>query len=129
MTSGTIAAPAQLDIAAAMGGLYGDGIIGSKGAFDRDWVRDLGEDIEVLFQDALKRPGGAVGADPSGTMSRSIRKESAASSIWSHTHGSRAFARRCSDPSTRSWRSASTYRSPARCTSRGTATSHHRKRR
>ena len=64
MTSGTIAAPAQLDIAAVMGGLYGDGIIGTKGAFDRDWVRELGEDIEVLFQDALKRPGGAVGRGP-----------------------------------------------------------------
>src|ERR687893_827170 len=64
MTSGTIAAPAQIDIAAVMGGLYGDGIIGTKGAFDRDWVRDLGEDIEVLFQDALKRPGGAVGRGP-----------------------------------------------------------------
>src|SRR5919112_6602023 len=64
MTSGTIAAPAQIDIAAVMGGLYGDGIIGTKGAFDRDWVRDLGEDIEMLFQDALKRPGGAVGRGP-----------------------------------------------------------------
>ena len=64
MTSGTIAAPAQLDIAAVMGGLYGDGIIGAKGAFDRDWVRELGEDIQVLFQDALKRPGGAVGRGP-----------------------------------------------------------------
>jgi len=30
-----------------MAGLYGDGIIGMKGAFDRDWVRELGEDIEV----------------------------------------------------------------------------------
>jgi hypothetical protein len=25
-----------------MGALYGDGIIGLKGAFERDWVRDLG---------------------------------------------------------------------------------------
>jgi hypothetical protein len=64
MTSGTIAAPAELDIGAIMGGLYGDGIIGTKGAFDRDWVHDLGEDIEMLFQDALKRPGGAVGRGP-----------------------------------------------------------------
>jgi len=47
-----------------MGALYGDGIIGTKGAFDPDWVRELGEDIEVLFQDALKRPGGAVGRGP-----------------------------------------------------------------
>ena len=64
MSTSTLAAPAQLDIAAVMGGLYGDGIIGTKSAFDRNWVRDLGEDIEVLFQDALKRPGGAVGRGP-----------------------------------------------------------------
>src|SRR5215212_3577720 len=64
MTSGTISAPAQLDIAAVMGALYGEGIIGAKAAFDHDWVRELGEDIEVLFQDALKRPGGAVGRGP-----------------------------------------------------------------
>src|ERR687897_614313 len=64
MSTSTLAAPAQLDIAAVMGGLYGDGIIGTKAAFDRDWVRDLGKDIEVLFQDALKRPGGAVGRGP-----------------------------------------------------------------
>ena len=54
----------QYDTAAIMGGLYGDGIIGLKGAFERDWVRALGEDIEVLFRDALTRPGGAVGRGP-----------------------------------------------------------------
>jgi hypothetical protein len=64
MSTSTVAAPAELDVAAVMGGLYGDGIIGSKAAFDREWVRELGEDIEVLFQDALKRPGGAVGRGP-----------------------------------------------------------------
>ena len=55
---------AQFDVAAIMGGLYGDGIIGYKGAFSREWVQELGEDIEELFQDALKRPGGAVGRGP-----------------------------------------------------------------
>ncbi|HKG93525.1 MAG TPA: phytanoyl-CoA dioxygenase family protein [Gemmatimonadaceae bacterium] len=54
----------RYDVAAIMGGLYGDGIIGLKGAFDREWVRRLGEDIEGLFRDALKRPGGAVGRGP-----------------------------------------------------------------
>ena len=59
------AAPvAQYDTAAIMGGLYGDGIIALKGAFERDWVRALGEDVEVLFRDALRRPGGAVGRGP-----------------------------------------------------------------
>lgn len=57
-------ATADYDVASIMGGIYGDGIIGLKGAFDRQWVRELGEDIEVLFQDALTRPGGAVGRGP-----------------------------------------------------------------
>ncbi len=52
------------DTAAIMGGIYGDGIIGLKGAFDRAWVRALGEDIERLFKQALRRPGGAVGRGP-----------------------------------------------------------------
>ncbi|HEX6292353.1 MAG TPA: phytanoyl-CoA dioxygenase family protein [Herpetosiphonaceae bacterium] len=54
----------HFDIATIMGGLYGDGFIGLKGAFDRSWARQLGEDIEVLFQEALQRPGGAVGRGP-----------------------------------------------------------------
>ena len=52
------------DTAAIMGGLYGDGIIGLKGAFEREWVRRVGEDIAELFEDALARPGGAVGRGP-----------------------------------------------------------------
>ena len=54
----------DFDTAAVMGGLYGDGIIGLKGAFPRQWARQLGEDIEELFRDALARPGGAVGRGP-----------------------------------------------------------------
>ena len=54
----------QYDTAAIMGGLYGDGIIALRGAFDREWVRQLGEDIEIAFREALKRPGGAVGRGP-----------------------------------------------------------------
>src|SRR3954462_4693475 len=64
MGTSTLAAPAQLEPAAVLGGLYGDGIIGSKGAFDRDWVSDLNEDLERLFQEALLRPGAAVGRGP-----------------------------------------------------------------
>ena len=55
---------AQFDTAAIMGGLYGDGIIGLKGAFDRGWALRLDQDIATLFQDALDRPGGAVGRGP-----------------------------------------------------------------
>ncbi|HEY9423018.1 MAG TPA: phytanoyl-CoA dioxygenase family protein [Thermoanaerobaculia bacterium] len=54
----------RFDTASIMGGLYGDGFIGYKGAFERSWARELGEDIEVLFQEALQRPGGAVGRGP-----------------------------------------------------------------
>lgn len=57
-------AETHFDTATLMGSLYGDGIIGLKGAFARNWVQQLGEDLEVLYQDALKRPGGAVGRGP-----------------------------------------------------------------
>src|SRR3954467_13925489 len=56
--------PTSYDVASLMGGLYGDGIIGLKGAFDRAWAERMREDIEVLFADALTRPGGAVGRGP-----------------------------------------------------------------
>ncbi|WP_375437207.1 phytanoyl-CoA dioxygenase family protein [uncultured Hymenobacter sp.] len=52
------------DVAQIMGGLYGDGIIGFKGAFSREWVQQLGEDIAGLYEAALKRPGGALGRGP-----------------------------------------------------------------
>ncbi len=64
MTSTEAPQVQQFDVATIMGGLYGDGILGHKGAFDRQWVAELGEDIEVAFQAALKRPGGAVGRGP-----------------------------------------------------------------
>src|SRR5688572_14859105 len=54
----------QFDIASIMGGLYGAGFIGLKGAFDRAWVEEMREDIEVTYEAALKRPGGAVGRGP-----------------------------------------------------------------
>ena len=54
----------QYDTAAIMGGLYGDGIIALKGAFEREWVQRMREDIDVLFEEALARPGGAVGRGP-----------------------------------------------------------------
>ncbi|MDQ6656303.1 MAG: phytanoyl-CoA dioxygenase family protein [Verrucomicrobiota bacterium] len=61
--SSTLAAR-EFDIAEIMGGLYGDGIIGRKGIFEREWIRGLGEEIAQLYVDALKRPGGAVGRGP-----------------------------------------------------------------
>ena len=52
------------DVASIMGALYGDGITALKGAFPREWVRQLREDVDRLFADALGRPGGAVGRGP-----------------------------------------------------------------
>jgi len=50
--------------AAIMGGLYGDGIIGLKGAFERFLIEQLGEDILALFQEALQQPGGVLPRGP-----------------------------------------------------------------
>jgi hypothetical protein len=52
------------DIAQIMGGLYGDGFIGLKNAFSREWITQLHEDILRAYEEALKRPGGAVGRGP-----------------------------------------------------------------
>jgi hypothetical protein len=57
-------ATTQYDTAAIMGGLYGDGIIGLKGAFTREWVETLREDIDELFAEGLNRPGALVGRGP-----------------------------------------------------------------
>jgi hypothetical protein len=54
----------DFDVATIMGGLYGDGIIGLKGAFSSEWVQQLHEDVLALYEDALQRPGGAVGRGP-----------------------------------------------------------------
>src|SRR5215203_2564688 len=61
----TLTPPEQrFDTAAIMGGIYGDGIIGLKQAFSREWVQQLHEEITSLYGDALARPGGAVGRGP-----------------------------------------------------------------
>lgn len=52
------------DIADIMRGLYGDGIIGLKGAFERQWVHRLREDIDLLFDEAQQRPGGTLNRGP-----------------------------------------------------------------
>lgn len=54
----------EYDIATIMGNLYGDGFMGLKGAFSREWIAALREDIDIAYEEALKRPGGAVGRGP-----------------------------------------------------------------
>ncbi len=58
------AQPAHYDIADIMRGLYGDGIISLKGAFERRWVENLRADIDMLFKEARQQPGGALGRGP-----------------------------------------------------------------
>ena len=54
----------QFDVAAIMGGLYGDGIIACKGAFSREWVSRLGADIATLLAEARAMPGGVLERGP-----------------------------------------------------------------
>ena len=54
----------QDDVAAIMGGLYGGGIIGRKGAFTPDWADRLREEIMSLFEEARAVPGGALPRGP-----------------------------------------------------------------
>ncbi|MDS0138770.1 MULTISPECIES: phytanoyl-CoA dioxygenase family protein [unclassified Amycolatopsis] len=60
-------APAPLpmaELAALTERLDTDGITGLPQAFPRDWVRQLGEDIDTAFAEARARPDGAVGRGP-----------------------------------------------------------------
>ena len=54
----------QYDAAAIMGGLYGDGIIGLKGAFSPDWADALNRNIMDLFEEAKAIRGGALPRGP-----------------------------------------------------------------
>jgi hypothetical protein len=54
----------QYDVADIMRSLYGDGIIGLKGAFERRWVERLREDVDMLFDEARALPGGALARGP-----------------------------------------------------------------
>ncbi|GAB3387851.1 phytanoyl-CoA dioxygenase family protein [Massilia agri] len=55
---------AGIEIADIMRGLYGDGIIGLRGAFSRAFIQDLRADIDQLFLEAQARPGGALNRGP-----------------------------------------------------------------
>jgi hypothetical protein len=52
------------DVAAIMGGLYGDGIIGLKRAFAPEWADRLREEIMSLFEEARAVPGGSLPRGP-----------------------------------------------------------------
>jgi hypothetical protein len=44
--------------------LLTDGITGCKGAFSREWTVRMRQDVEAAFDEAIARPGGAVGRGP-----------------------------------------------------------------
>jgi ectoine hydroxylase-related dioxygenase (phytanoyl-CoA dioxygenase family) len=52
------------DVAEAVRALDTDGVVGLKGAFSREWVHALGEDVLTAFTAARSRPHGAVGRGP-----------------------------------------------------------------
>src|SRR3954463_3083989 len=44
--------------------LQRDGVVGKKGAFSREFVERLREDMLTAFWEAIQRPGGAIGRGP-----------------------------------------------------------------
>jgi hypothetical protein len=77
-TTMTPSAPAY-DLADAVDRLYTDGIVGLKGAFSRDWVAALGEDIDRAFDEAIDRPAAPSAAAPTATTSRCTLRTTAVS--------------------------------------------------
>jgi Phytanoyl-CoA dioxygenase (PhyH) len=60
----TVLAPKTPDVATYTEPLYKDGITALKGAFPREYVEALREDMMSAFWEAIQRPGGAVGRGP-----------------------------------------------------------------
>lgn len=54
----------NLDVDEIRHKLHTDGIVARKGAFPREWVQRLREDIDAAFEEARSREGGAVGRGP-----------------------------------------------------------------
>jgi hypothetical protein len=54
----------QVDQAAIMGALYGEGIVGLKAAFDPAFADRMHEDVLTLYAEASAIPGGAIGRGP-----------------------------------------------------------------
>ena len=52
------------DLASDLEALQRDGIVARKGAFERDWVEAMREDMMTAFWAAIQRPGGTIGRGP-----------------------------------------------------------------
>ena len=53
-----------INVGDAVRTLYRDGIVGCRGAFSRDWVNTLSQDVAAAFAEARSRKDGAVGRGP-----------------------------------------------------------------
>jgi Phytanoyl-CoA dioxygenase (PhyH) len=64
--SGGNDAPSVTDeaIRSAVQTIYRDGVVGLQGAFSREWVERLREDMMTAFWAAIQRPGGAISRGP-----------------------------------------------------------------
>ena len=62
--TGDTAAAETFDAEDVRRGLETDGIIARAGAFPPSWVRQVREDIDLAFEEARSREGGAVGRGP-----------------------------------------------------------------
>ncbi|WKN46737.1 phytanoyl-CoA dioxygenase family protein [Nocardioides sp. Arc9.136] len=62
MTAAALDVPIDTDVIRDT--IQTDGIIGCKGAFSREWVEQLREDVEAAFAEAQSREGGSVGRGP-----------------------------------------------------------------
>src|SRR3954467_4934195 len=60
----TVLASKSLDLDSYTDALRKDGITALKGAFSREWVEQVREDMMTAFWEAIQRPGGAVGRGP-----------------------------------------------------------------
>ena len=58
------AAPAPEEIAADHETLYRDGIVARRGAFLREWVEAMRDDLMAAYERAMQRPRGAVSRGP-----------------------------------------------------------------
>ena len=61
-TTGTTVTDADRE--AAVEALMGDGIVARKGAFSREFVQRMREDVDAAFEEARSRENGAVGRGP-----------------------------------------------------------------
>ncbi len=113
----------DVDVTADVEALYEDGITARKGAFTAEWADRLREDIEIAFDEARSRPGGAVGRGPHRYYVE-IHPEQLRGFVDLADHPwVRSVCTAVLGPDTASSRSASTCRWRAPSTSRGTATS------